>query len=92
MFRTTIAGVVLLSVAFAVDAKPTLDEMYELIQKQQAEISSLKEGLAENNAKTESTFTSILSLVKVKLVRSKSSKLISNGIIQKDIELKLVCS
>ena len=59
MFRTTIAGVVLLSVAFAVDAKPTLDEMYELIQKQQAEISSLKEGLAENNAKTESTFTAV---------------------------------
>jgi hypothetical protein len=59
MFRTTIAGVVLLSVAFAVDAKPTLDEMYELIQKQQAEISNLKEGLAENNAKTESTFTAV---------------------------------
>jgi hypothetical protein len=59
MFRTTIAGVVLLSVAFAVDAKPTLDEMYELIQKQAAEISSLKEGLAENNAKTESTFTAV---------------------------------
>jgi hypothetical protein len=59
MFRTTIAGIVLLSVAFAVDAKPTLDEMYELIQKQAAEISSLKEGLAENNAKTESTFTAV---------------------------------
>lgn len=59
MFRTTIAGIVLLSVAFAVDAKPTLDEMYELIQKQQAEISNLKEGLAENNAKTESTFTAV---------------------------------
>ena len=59
MFRNTIAGIVLLSVAFAVDAKPTLDEMYELIQKQQAEISNLKEGLAENNAKTESTFTAV---------------------------------
>lgn len=59
MFRTTIAGIVLLSVAFAVDAKPTLDEMYELIQKQQAEISNLKKGLAENNAKTESTFTAV---------------------------------
>ena len=59
MFRTTIAGIVLLSVAFAVDAKPTLDEMYELIQKQAAEIASLKDGLAENNAKTESTFTAV---------------------------------
>ena len=59
MFRTTIIGVVLLSIAFAVDAKPTLDEMYELIQKQAAEIASLKNGLAENNAKTESTFTAV---------------------------------
>lgn len=59
MFRTTIMGIVLLSVAFAVDAKPTLDEMYELIQKQAAEIASLKDGLAENNAKTESTFTAV---------------------------------
>ena len=59
MFRTTIAGIVLLSVAFAVDAQPTLDEMYELIQKQQAEITNLKEGLAENTAKTESTFTAV---------------------------------
>ena len=34
MLRTTIVGVVLLSIVFTVDAKPTLDEMYELIQKQ----------------------------------------------------------
>tara|TARA_B110000908_G_scaffold133999_1_gene158244 strand:- start:2 stop:1216 length:1215 start_codon:yes stop_codon:yes gene_type:complete len=59
MFRKTIVGLVLLSIAFVVEAQPNLEEMWKLIQKQQAEISTLKDGLAENDAKDESTFTAI---------------------------------
>ena len=53
-------GLVLFAVLSAeANSRPSLDEMWELIQKQQAEINSLKKGLSENDAKTESAFVAV---------------------------------
>ena len=61
MLRSIFIAGVILSIAFAAEAnsQPSLDKMWELIQAQQAEINSLKKGLSENDAKTESAFVAV---------------------------------
>ena len=51
MLRSVLAVGLALFVVFSVEAnsRPSLDEMWELIQKQQVEIDSLKKGLSEND-------------------------------------------
>ena len=61
MLRSVLAVGLALFVVFSVEAnsRPSLDEMWELIQKQQVEIDSLKKGLSENDAKTEFAFIAV---------------------------------